>query len=517
MNKLRYLFERVVKRLAEMGSARKQDWRRELMPVERRSDGEPRESLKLESVVERTDGEQRAPTELVTAEGHYDGERRQLTKFIAAERRYRGGPQSDLNLAHEETPEYVVYWRAIMLRKWSILALVLLVTAIASVAVSRMVPVYRSSTTLLIATDTTKLVPIGDASSGIGAYYREYFQTQAEVLKSRDVAQRVVTKLKLAAYPEFAPVQSEPSALATWVGEHFPELKALLWKSPQVLDDASVEAAVLQRYAERLTIEPVRQTQLIKVSFEAHDAALAAAVANATAQAYIQADLDTRSAINQDTGQQINERLEGLKAKLNASEKALQTYRDREGMLDNKSTVLGGVARQLDALTQKLVDARVRLSEAEQAYNQVKAGEATNYESVPAVVKSSSVQRAKEVEAEAEKKLAEVSQRYGSEHPKFLAASQRPERRARQHTTADSESGRKRRQGIRGGSGHGEDYSGGAGAIEGQHPEPEPKGNPTGHARARSCSEPSALPGLPVPLQGNQRHRKCPGIQCARR
>ncbi len=92
-------------------------------------------------------------------------------------------------------------------------------------------------------------------------------------------------------------------------------------------------------------------------------------------------------------------------------------------MLDNKSTVLGGTARQLDALTQKLVDARVRLSEAEQAYNQVKAGEATNYESVPAVVKSSSVQRAKEIEAEAEKKLAEISQRYGSEHPKFVAAS----------------------------------------------------------------------------------------------
>jgi len=115
--------------------------------------------------------------------------------------------------------------------------------------------------------------------------------------------------------------------------------------------------------------------------------------------------LDARSTINQNAGQQINESLAELKAVLNSSEKALQAYRDREGMLDNKSTVLGGTARQLDELTQKLVDARVRGSEAEQAYNQVKAGEATNYESVPAVVKSSSVQRAKEVEAEAEKSL----------------------------------------------------------------------------------------------------------------
>jgi uncharacterized protein involved in exopolysaccharide biosynthesis len=66
-----------------------------------------------------------------------------------------------------------------MLRKWSILALAMLVAAITVVAVSRMVPVYRSSATLLIETDTAKLVPIGDAYSGIGAYYREYFQTQA--------------------------------------------------------------------------------------------------------------------------------------------------------------------------------------------------------------------------------------------------------------------------------------------------------------------------------------------------
>jgi uncharacterized protein involved in exopolysaccharide biosynthesis len=44
------------------------------------------------------------------------------------------------------------------------------------------------------------------------------------------------------------------------------------------------KAEVLKRFADRLSVEPVRQTQLIKVSFEAHDATLAAAVANATAQ-----------------------------------------------------------------------------------------------------------------------------------------------------------------------------------------------------------------------------------------
>jgi len=369
------------------------------------------------------DRAERARPEMVPVRASHDGETREPIDLVPAERRYRSRPPQPVPVVpHEETPEYIAYWRAIMLRKWSILALAMFVAAITAVAVSLMAPVYRSSATLLIETDPARVAPVGDAFGGAGAYYREYFQTQSEVLKSREVAKRVATKLKLADNPEFDPRSSKPSFVETWVGEHAPAVKALIWRSLPVQDETSIEDAVLKTYAARLSIDPVRQTQLIKVSFDAHDPALAAAVANATAQAFIQADLDARSAINQNTGQQINERLAELKANLSASEKALQAYRDREGMLDNKSTVLGGTARQLDALTQKLVDARVRLSEAEQAYNQVKAGEATNYESVPAVVRSSSVQKAKEVEAEAEKKLAEMSQRYGSEHPKFVAA-----------------------------------------------------------------------------------------------
>jgi succinoglycan biosynthesis transport protein ExoP len=147
---------------------------------------------------------------------------------------------------------------------------------------------------------------------------------------------------------------------------------------------------------------------------------LAAAVANATAEAYMQADLDARYKMSENAEQLLHQQLADLKAKWDASERALQAYRDREGMLDSKNTVLSGAGGQLEALTLKLVDARFRLSEAEQAQNQVRAG---NYESVPEVVKSESVQRAKEIEAEAERKLGEVSQRYGSNHQKFLAAS----------------------------------------------------------------------------------------------
>jgi capsular exopolysaccharide synthesis family protein len=411
-------FTRAGRRLAAWIQARRQRGLRRSLAVEPQSDDAEQDATRAEPAERRVHG---GPTRLPQVWSSGDTGYYGALQGTAHHDRYRTG--ASVVLADTEMPRFIEYWRALMLRKWSILALALLTAAVAYAAVSRMPSVYRSTATVLIETDRIRLMPIGDASNAITSNYREYFQTQAEILKSREVAQRVAANLKLSDQKEFDPRQSEPGWLETYVGEHLPSLKALLWKPPAAPSDASVEAAVLDRFAGRLSVEPVRQSQLIKVSFEAEDPRLAAAVANATVQAYVDADRATRSAMTHSAGQQMNSRLAELKATLDASEKALQAYRDREGMLDSKSTVLSGTGRQLDELTNKLVDARVRRAEAEQAYNQVKAGEATEYESVPAVVKSATVQRAREVEAEAEKKLAEISQRYGPDHPRYTAAS----------------------------------------------------------------------------------------------
>ncbi|MDQ3197035.1 MAG: polysaccharide biosynthesis tyrosine autokinase [Pseudomonadota bacterium] len=344
-------------------------------------------------------------------------------ELVPLERLYEGMAHAAPDAEREETPEFVEWWRAIMMHKWRILAFACFVATLTYWIVSQADPVYRSTATVLVEPDTAKLVPIGNTyNDGTRHEYREYFQTQAEILKSRAVAQRVVSELKLPEHPEFGARQSRPSAAENWIKAHLPALASLIWKPAPVLDDESFEIQVLKSFANRLYVDPVRQTQLIKVSFEANDARLAAAAANATAEAYIQADLDARYKTSDKSGQLINEQLADLKTTLDASEKALQAYRDREGMLDNKSTVLGGSGRQMEELTHRLVEARVRLSEAEQAYGQVKAGESSGHDSAPAVVKSPSVQQAKEAEAAAERKVAEFSQRYGPGHPNFEAA-----------------------------------------------------------------------------------------------
>src|SRR3954471_20792184 len=100
--------------------------------------------------------------------------------------------RSKAALELEQTPKFIEYWRAIMLRKWSIAALTLFAAVIGYAWAAQTAPLYRSVATLLIEIDRTRVVPVGEAYSGIGNYYREHFQPQAEVLKSREVAQRVI-------------------------------------------------------------------------------------------------------------------------------------------------------------------------------------------------------------------------------------------------------------------------------------------------------------------------------------
>lgn len=297
--------------------------------------------------------------------------------------------------------------------KWIILAVGVACALLALLVVSLVTPQYRSTAAVLIESSRAKLVSIDEVYGGASGG-RENFQTQAEMLRSREVMLRVVKELGLDEHPEFSP-RARPSRFSQWL------VAAGLLQGPPS-DPVAIEMDVLRRFGTRLSVEPVLLSNVIRVSFESADPALAARIANAIVDAFIQADMDNRFRMTQGASKWINERVNDLNAKLDTSERALQAYRDSEGLLDSKVTVLSGTGKQFDELMHKLVEARVRRSETEEAYNQVKSGEGRSDASTPAVVRNLLVQKAKETEADAERRLAEISGRYGPAHPAYTAA-----------------------------------------------------------------------------------------------
>jgi uncharacterized protein involved in exopolysaccharide biosynthesis len=203
-------------------------------------------------------------------------------------------------------------------------------------------------------------------------------------------------------------------------------MAALFGKTEVVRSDDDVLKSVVARFKKNLTVQLVRNSQLVHITFSSNDKGLAAKVPNTLADVYIESDLDARMAMTQKASEWLRDRLGELRAKVDASERALQDYRDHQGIVDAKGVAMSGASKQLEELTKSLVDARQRRAEAETAYNlvqQVKVGRSSvSYDSIPAVLKNPLVQKMKEMEADAEKRLSDAAKRYGPEHPKMIQA-----------------------------------------------------------------------------------------------
>lgn len=321
-------------------------------------------------------------------------------------------------------------WQTIWRRKWSILTLTLVVMMLAALVVLSMTPIYKASSTLLIEQKAAKAVSIEEVY-GLDGGSSEYLQTQFELLKSRELAVRVVRELNLTTHPEFDPRQ-QPEPLIDLSGL-VDSLDVRAWLPMTTPDDlveseemtqAQIFDQVVLAFMERISIAPVMKTQLVKVEVEMADARLAAQAANALANAYIESQLEAKLAMTQTATNWMNERLSGLKGKLQESERRLQEFRESENLVDLEgvTTVAGG---ELSQTGDRLIDARRNKAEAESQYRQVasmRSGGWQRLASVPAVLSNQLVQQFKADEGRASSKVQELSRRYGPKHPKMMAA-----------------------------------------------------------------------------------------------
>ncbi len=330
--------------------------------------------------------------------------------------------QHDAVLEEEEI-DLREYGRVLRRHLWSIIGLGLLAGLLAAVVVFSMEPVYRSTVSLLIEPSSNKTVSIEEVY-GISDN-KEYYTTQYEILKSRALVGKVIDKLDLANNPEFLP-DEDPSFLdrldwRAWLKDLLPHIPQT---GVEALSEDAAGYALQGAFAGRLAVIPVNGSQLVNISFDAHDRKLAARVANTLADTYIEHDMEARLQMTSRASDWLTVRLEDLRGKLRESEQALQSYREQEKLLE-----AGGVGalttEQLQDLRQKLVLTEQRRVTAQTALNQVRAlkGQSvTRLSAIPAVLQDPVVGSLKAGEADALRKVKALGKRYGPEHPKMIEA-----------------------------------------------------------------------------------------------
>lgn len=338
----------------------------------------------------------------------------------------RHAPRFIPDNAGPATPDLVRYLRILDRYKWGLLAVVLAVGTLATTYAFSLRPIYRGTATLLIEAEKPKIVTNDELYEALSSSTRDYFLTQFEIIKSRELAQRLVGAMQLTQHPEYDPRRSAKPWYAGWVPQQL--LSTVLGK-PTVEKAASekdIEDAVVARVMAGISLQPMKNTQLVKINFDAHDPVLAQRVPNTLAMIYIVSDLEAHAETRRRSMAFLTSQSEELKRKLDESERALQKFRDQQKVVVEKGVSVSGAIQELEQLTTALDDARRKLTDAEALYNQLSAAQkeqsAAALETLSFVQKDPIIMRFKEAEAEAQSTVSEAAKRYGPLHPKMIAA-----------------------------------------------------------------------------------------------
>ncbi|PLK50685.1 polysaccharide biosynthesis tyrosine autokinase [Uliginosibacterium sp. TH139] len=311
-------------------------------------------------------------------------------------------------------PELLDYWHSIRSRKWRVLAAGVLLAVLAGLASLLITPLHEAEALLLIGDNPGQLLSLDDLSEVQGG--RSHFVTQAEYLGARSLGLRVVDSLKLWDEAEFDPRRARPGLRARLLGLIGKTPEAIEW-TPELLTEVT-----WQRYASRLQVAPVGKSQLLAIRFYAADPALAARVANGVVDNYLGALLETRILNAEQAGEVLSQHEAQQLQNLKSSERALQAFRERRGLVDLGGNGQALVAQRITDLGIQLASARSRRISAESTWEQARTAAPDERARLPGVLGNADVQNARGVSDLARQNLARLQERYGSEHPRLREA-----------------------------------------------------------------------------------------------
>jgi capsular exopolysaccharide synthesis family protein len=157
----------------------------------------------------------------------------------------------------------------------------------------------------------------------------------------------------------------------------------------------------------------------VRLRFNAYNPTVAAQAVNTLAELYIKQSLDHKYTISSEATGWLDERIKEQQKKVEEAERALQAYREREGLV-NLEERQGLVDQKLTSLTAAVMNARTERITKETLYNQMKALPSSQLESFSLVMQNVVVQGLKSQLAELLRELARLSENLGEKHPDMI-------------------------------------------------------------------------------------------------
>lgn len=306
--------------------------------------------------------------------------------------------------------------RTLWRRKWVVLGVAVVVTALSAAYTLRQPKVYSSSTSLIIDVMAPRFLDnevkevMGEERSNYW-FNKEYYATQSEIITSRAVASRVVDKLGLAtdaAFLGLAHVQDEKARV----------------QAMQAVD----AVGVLQV---RIRVVPEKDSRVMNIAVDDVDPQRAALLANEVASAYMAENLALKLRMTEDARSWLEGRLSELETQSKTSEMAVYDFKKDADMLSTSlESRMSIVSERINTFNLKLTEVRTHIAaqqarvEAIQKLRKSSPGDETWAEALPGA-KDGPIQDLKKAYTELRVNCAELGERYLPEHPKLLECSRK--------------------------------------------------------------------------------------------
>ncbi|MDF1721340.1 MAG: polysaccharide biosynthesis tyrosine autokinase [Minwuia sp.] len=320
-----------------------------------------------------------------------------------------------------------IAWR----RKFLIAGVTLLFVLAGLYQLSRVVPIYTTSATIMLNNRETRVIDIESVVSGLPTN-NAAVGSEIQLLRSTQLLERVVEKLRLERDPEFNYALRPRVPYATLYGleKVLPQsaIRMLTGADGKVVQPPpfdsfdpdgpemqAVKRGIVGTLRGNMTAGVVPGTMAIRVGYSSPDPGKAQLIANTIAEQYIIDQLEAKYEATRRATSWLNERLEDLKSQVEEKEGAVAAFKARQTNRTGQGVEL--TSQQLTQLNSELVLARAARAEAEARYRQV-AGEGT--ETAAESLSSPLVESLRQKLADLERQDAELSTRYAERHPRIL-------------------------------------------------------------------------------------------------
>jgi polysaccharide biosynthesis transport protein len=330
------------------------------------------------------------------------------------------------------------YIRVIVKRKMTVITFLVITFLTIFIATYTATPFYTASSQVLIERNygssaierTMPYVP----------YDPEFLSTQFELIRSANVAHRVVAQLQLDTKYKHYFFSKQKEGLFSFISTFKKGIKDFIKgllssgtdeaefrsSGPELLvtaepmTDADIIAATIQG---NLSISPVTNTKTVYISYSDKNPAMAKLIIGAVVQAYMDEILEIKLASSNYSLQWMTSKANEERKKLESSELALQHYM-RENDLVTVENRLAVYPQKLAEFSSQLSKAQAEQKEYASLYAQIKnlGEDYNNIETISVFAENKVLQSLREKVFAAEQKIKDLSRKYGYKHPIMINA-----------------------------------------------------------------------------------------------